>query len=186
MRYKKDKFTNILRQAEAAGLSYGQYVARELTKRTQRRPIPKDCISINDRKRLKIGTPIYCGTSTIAAAIWQDCPRAAGVIVGRASELLPKAPLKKEEDHRSFNEQIIFMYESGRKMSEIQSAFCCPRSVIVSILRGADIDLRGKPPLPQNTISKMEAARAEGFSYEEIAKACGVSEKTVQIYLGCS
>lgn len=84
MRYKKDKFTGILRQAGAAGLSYGQYVAKELTKLQKRKPIPKDFISINDRKRLKIGTPIYCGTSTLTAAFWQDCPRMAGVIAGRA------------------------------------------------------------------------------------------------------
>lgn len=186
MKYKKDKFTTILRQAGAAELSYGRYVAQELTKRTKRKPIPKDCISINDRKRLKIGMPIYCGTSTIAAAIWQDCPRTAGAMAGRAADPPPKAPPKQEDERRSFNDQVIFMYESGCKLSEIQSELCCPRSVIIGILRGADIDFRGKPPLPQNTISKMEAVRAEGFSYAEIAKECGVSEKTVQNYLGCS
>lgn len=85
MRYKKDKFTEILREAGAAGLSYGQYVSRELMKFHPRKPAPKNCISINDRKRLKIGTPIYCGTSTVAAALWLDCPRAAGAIVDRSA-----------------------------------------------------------------------------------------------------
>lgn len=184
MRYKKDKFTGILRQAGAAGLSYGQYVALELTKRTQRRPIPKDFVSINDRKRLKIDMPIYSGTSTLAAALWQDCPRMAGAIVGTVKPL-PKARTVVVED-RSFNDKVISMYEGGCKLSEIQSTLCCPRSVIVEILRGADIVLRGKPPLPQKTVSKMETARAGGFSYEEIAKECGVSEKTVQNYLSFS
>lgn len=98
MRYKKDKFTDILRQAGAAGLSYGQYVARELMRCTQRKPIPKDCISINDRKRLKVGTPINCGTSTVAAALWQDCPQMAGVIAGRAAK-----PQRAFEKERSIN-----------------------------------------------------------------------------------
>lgn len=95
MRYKNDKFTEILREAGAAGLNYGKYVALELMKRTQRKPIPKECISINDRKRLKIGTPIYCGTSTLAAALWQDCPWMAGAIVS-----IPKPPPKESRHTR--------------------------------------------------------------------------------------
>ena len=181
MRYKKDKFTYILREAGAAGLSYGQYVAQQYSRRTPRKPIPKDHISINDRKRLKIGVPIYCGKSTLAAALPLDCPRKARAIIGAAVDKVKER--REQEAERSFRDDVIFMYLSGCKLPEIQSKLRQPRSVIVEILRGADIGLRGRQPLSRETIAKMEASRAKGLSYEEIAEECGVMEKTVKNYL---
>ena len=181
MRYKKDKFTYILREAGAAGLSYGHYVAQQLGNLTPRKPTPKDHISLNDRKRLKIGMPIYCGKSTLAAAFPLDCPRKAEAIIGAAVEKVKAR--REQEAERSFRDEVIFMYLSGCKLSEIQSKLRQPRSVIVETLRGADIGLRGRPPLPQETIARMEALRADGLFYKEIAKECGVTEKTVEFYL---
>ena len=181
MRYKKDKFTYILREAGAAGLSYGQYVAQQYSRRTLRKPIPKEYVSFNDRKRLKIGMPIYCGKSTLAAALPLNCPRKAKAIIGAAVERVKER--REQEAERSFRDEVIFMYLSGCKLSEIQSKLRQPRSVIVETLRGAGIGLRGKPPLPQETIAKMEASLGKGLSYEEIAKECGVTEKTVKNYL---
>lgn len=178
MRYKKDKFTDILREAGAAGLSYGQYVARGRAKRSK---IPANYLSVNDRKRLGIETPVYCGKTTIEAALPLDCPRRTEMIIGAAVERAKKR--QKQEAERSFTDEVIFMYLSGCKLSQIQSELQQPRSVIVEILRSANIGLRGKPPLSKETIAKMESARTEGLSYEEIAKECGVTEKTVKNYL---
>lgn len=181
MRYKKDKFTYILREAGAAGLSYGHYVAQQYSRRNPRKPIPKEYVSFNDRKRLKIGVPIYCGKSMLAAALPLDCPRTAEAVIGAAVEKVMAR--REQEAERSFRDEVIFMYLSGCKLSKIRSELKKPRSVIVEILRGAGIGLRGRPPLPQETIAKMEASRIKGLSYEEIAKECGVTEKTVRNYL---
>ena len=83
MKRKKDNLRFTGREAMAAGLSYGQYIAREYTKRNQRKMLPKDYISINDRKRLGISTPIYCGKTTIEAALPLDCPRRTAAKCGR-------------------------------------------------------------------------------------------------------
>ena len=178
MRRRKNKLMPIAREAKAAGLSYGQYVASGRAKRSK---IPANYLSVNDRKRLGIETPIYCGKTTIEAALPLDCPRRTELIIGAAVERAKER--QKQEAERSFTDEVIFMYLSGCKLSQIQSELQQPRSVIVGILRSANIGLRGKSPLPKETIVKTEENRAEGLSYEEIAKECGVTEKTVKNYL---
>ncbi|MCM1276019.1 MAG: hypothetical protein NC299_11770 [Lachnospiraceae bacterium] len=82
--HKNGKIAKILRQAEAAGLTYGQFVAKEYHGRTKRRPIPKNCISINDRKKHKINAPLYLRNRTLSEALWLDCPKLAAKEAAKA------------------------------------------------------------------------------------------------------
>lgn len=92
MIHKRNNLSEIARAADAAGLSYGRYVAQERAKRTPHRKPPANYLSINDRKKHGIGTPIYCGTTTITKALPYDCPRTVDRLIETHIAYLPALP----------------------------------------------------------------------------------------------
>lgn len=72
MKHKRNDLTETIHQAIVEGLSYGQYVAKELNLRTQRKPPPLNYISINERIQHGIGFPMYHGKTTLQAAARTD------------------------------------------------------------------------------------------------------------------
>ena len=71
----KNEYINIIvRKATAEGLSYGKYVAKQYEKRLKRKIAPKECISLNERKKLGIPKPIYSGSSTLDYGAMLDYP----------------------------------------------------------------------------------------------------------------
>lgn len=72
MKHRPNDLEKVVRAATAEGLSYGQYVAKELDLRTQRKPPPLNYISINERIQHDIGFPMYSGKTTLQAAARTD------------------------------------------------------------------------------------------------------------------
>lgn len=75
MKHRPNDLSKVVHLATIEGLSYGQYVAKELDLRTQRKPPPLNYISINERIQHGIGFPIYSGKTTLQAAAWTDFER---------------------------------------------------------------------------------------------------------------
>lgn len=178
MKRRTTNLTLILREASAAGLSYGQYVARENAKRGFRKPLPKDYLSINDRKRLGIETPIYCGTTTIEAGLVFDCPKTVDNIIETHIDTL-----LSPSDSKKLDEQILELYKLGWKVSEIKQKLCCKREKIIATLRAAEIGFSGRPPIAEDKIESMRELREDGYTYQAIAEEYGVAPMTVYRYL---
>lgn len=75
MKHRPNDLEKVVRAATAEGLSYGQYVAKELNLRTERKPPPLNYISINERIHHGIGFPMHHGKTTLQAAAWTDFER---------------------------------------------------------------------------------------------------------------
>lgn len=75
MKHRPNDLEKVVRAATAEGLSYGQYVAKELDLRMERKSPPLNYISINERIHHGIGFPLYKGKTTLQAAVWTDFER---------------------------------------------------------------------------------------------------------------
>lgn len=69
-----ERIAEVLRKAEAAGLSYGQYVSKEREKLFKHKLAPKSYMSVNGRERNEIPEPIYDGIPTRAYGAAIDYP----------------------------------------------------------------------------------------------------------------
>lgn len=69
-----ERIAEVVRKSEAAGLSYGQYVARERERQLKHKLAPKSYTSINERDRNEIPEPIYDGIPTRAYGAAIDYP----------------------------------------------------------------------------------------------------------------
>lgn len=68
MKHRRNNLTEMIHLSIVEGLSYGQYVSKEFNLRTERKPIPANYISINERKQHGINLPLYTGKTTLQAA----------------------------------------------------------------------------------------------------------------------
>lgn len=104
-KHKAASLAATVAMAENAGMVYGEFVSNEYNKRTPRRTIPPNYISLNERKMMKLGKPVYGGVTTLWAALKYDCPNIYAKKVERQNALEAlkagkSLPKKQEQEQK--------------------------------------------------------------------------------------
>lgn len=174
-RKRQNSIARIIRQAEAEGLSYGAYVAREYSIRTQRK-IPV----------LDIAKPR--GKSTIQAAFPIDCPRLCARIGDKAENKRPKPnnanPVVKTPDGVLTDEAAI-LYKQGYSATSIARKLGVTCYSIRERLRRVGVEVRSEKHsgVTVEKVLQIRSLHAQGLSVLQIACECDIAESTVRRYL---
>lgn len=174
-RKSQNDIARIVRQAEAEGLSYGRYVARERSIRSQRKIPVLDTIKPR-------------GISTIQAALPIDCPSLCARIGAEAKKKLPDPkkinPLANTPD-RVLTDEAAILYKQGYSAPAIARKLGTTRYKIYERLHKADVEIRSQKRggLPAEKVLQIRALYAQGLTLRRIAIECDTVESTVRRYL---
>ncbi|MBD5112655.1 MAG: hypothetical protein HDT42_09040 [Ruminococcaceae bacterium] len=125
----------IVALADAEGLTYGKYVAKEHAICTQRRPSALDTVK-------------HCGMSTIQAALPIDCPKLRVVI----DESVPNL--------KGFSAaQVVRLHKQGYNTVAIANLIGCTTREVVSCLKNAGIKIKiqSQANLPDEVIRSIQS-----------------------------
>lgn len=174
-RKRQNDITRLVRRAEAEGLSYGAYVAREYTSHAQRRP-----------PLLDYGKPR--GATTIQYALAVDCPRLYERTLPKKEppkiERKEKNPFGRVQDSE-LTDEAARLYKLGYSVTVIAHKLKTTRYDINERLRKAEVEIRSEKRggLPAEKVLKIRTLYAQGLTLRRIAIECDTVESTVRRYL---